>query len=101
GQAALCWVTAAGGVFYGSNTGSATVSAFEVGPSGVPVLSGVAAHGEGGTTDAAATPNGRFLYVSNGGAGTVDEFHVDADGTLFEIGIAGGLPTPFEGIVAT
>ncbi|HXQ59606.1 MAG TPA: hypothetical protein VN799_05890 [Acidimicrobiales bacterium] len=101
GQAALCWVTEAGGFFYGSNAGSATISSFRVGTSGVPALVGIAAHTEAGTTDSATDPNGRFLYVTNGGAGTLDEFHVNADGTLFEIGTVTGLAAPMEGIVAS
>jgi 6-phosphogluconolactonase (cycloisomerase 2 family) len=101
GQKALCWVTQVGAFFYGSNAGSATVSAFQVGTTGTPVLTGQAASTEAGTTDSAATPNGRFLYVTNGGAGTVDEFHVNSDGTLFEIGMVTGLPSPMEGIAAS
>jgi hypothetical protein len=101
GKAALCWVTQVGGVFYGSNAGSATISSFQVGTTGTPVLVGQAATTQAGTTDSAATPNGHFLYVTNGGAGTVDEFHVNADGTLFEIGMVTGLPSPMEGIAAT
>ncbi|HEY5250920.1 MAG TPA: hypothetical protein VIJ09_04640 [Acidimicrobiales bacterium] len=101
GQAALCWVTQVNGVFYGSNAGSADISAFQVGASGTPALIGVAASTDAGTTDSAATPNGRFLYVTNGGAGTVDEFHVNANGTLFEIGAVTGLASPMEGIAAS
>jgi 6-phosphogluconolactonase (cycloisomerase 2 family) len=101
GQAALCWVTQVNGFFYGSNAGSADISAFQVGPGGDPALIGVAGLTEAGTTDSAATPNGRFLYVTNGGAGTLDEFHVNADGTLFEIGTVTGLASPMEGIAAS
>jgi hypothetical protein len=101
GQAALCWVTQVGGFFYGSNAGSADISAFQVGTSGAPALVGVAASTDAGTTDSAATPNGRFLYVTNGGAGTIDEFHVNANGTLFEIGTVTGLASPMEGIAAS
>ena len=101
GQAALCWVTQVGAWFYGSNAGSATVSAFQVGTSGAPVLTGQAASTQAGTTDSAATPNGRFLYVTAGGAGTVDEFHINSDGTLFEIGMVTGLPSAMEGIAAS
>ncbi len=101
GETALCWVTEDKGFFYGSNAGSATVSSFQVSTGGTPVLLGVAASTEAGTTDSAATPNGRFLYVENGGAGTLDEFHVKADGTLFEIGTVTGLTSPMEGIAAS
>ena len=101
GQAALCWVTEVNGFFYGSNAGSANISAFQVSPGGVPSLVGVAASTGAGTTDSAATPNGRFLYVGNGGAGTLDEFHVNADGTLTEIGTVTGLALAMEGIAAS
>ena len=69
GQAALRRITEVGSSFYGSNAGSATISAFQVGAGGTPVLTGVAASTEAGTTDSAATPNGRFLYVTDGGGG--------------------------------
>lgn len=101
GQTALCWVTQDNGFFYGSNAGSATLSAFQVNGSGSPVLVGVAASTDAGTTDSVATPNGHFLYVENGGAGILDEFHVKADGTLFEIGTVTGLASPMEGIAAS
>lgn len=101
GQKALCWIVAANGFFYGSNAGSADLSAFQVSSGGVPALVGVAASTEAGTTDAAVTPNDHFLYVENGGAGTVDEFHVNSDGTLFEIGMVTGLTAPMEGIAAS
>jgi hypothetical protein len=39
-----------------------------------------------GTVDAAATPNGQYLYVQTGASGIVDEFHVNAGGTLTELG---------------
>jgi hypothetical protein len=89
------------GFFYGSNAGSATLSAFQVNGSGSPLLVGVVASTDAGTTDSVATPNGHFLYVENGGAGTLDEFHVKADGTLFEIGAVTGLASPIEGIAAS
>jgi hypothetical protein len=101
GQSALCWITQVNGFLYGSNAGSANLSAFQVGASGAPALIGQAASTAAGTTDSAATPNGRFLYVENGGAGSLDEFHVNADGTLFAIGTVTGLATPLEGIAAS
>jgi hypothetical protein len=101
GQAALCWVTAADGYFYGSNAGSANVSQYTESPSGAPQLVGVAASTVSGATDSAASPNGRFLYVEEGGAGTVDEFQVGAGGSLMQIGELTGLPAPMEGIAAS
>ena len=55
-----------------------------------------------GTVDAAASRDGRFLYVQTGGQGILDEFAINRDGTLTRIGSAvvpngvGG-----EGIVAS
>jgi 6-phosphogluconolactonase (cycloisomerase 2 family) len=101
GQAALCWVTAARGFYYVSNTGSNTVSGYAIGGGGQPSLvtpTGVVATTEPGTIDSAAT--GEFLYVETGTGGTVDEFHVNGDGTLTRIGTVTGLPPGIEGIAA-
>ena len=101
GQAATCWVAAAGGRFYASNAGSATISAYQSGPGGQLSLLG-ATSTDPGTVDAAATPDGRFLYVQTGAAGIVDAFAINPDGSLAELGTtlvpgsAGG-----EGIAAS
>ena len=101
GQAATCWITATRDYAFASNAGSASVT-------------GVAAHRDGslsavgqtatdkGTVDAAATPDGRFLYVQAGGAGTVDGFRISNDGSLTPvttIAVPGGAGA--EGIVAS
>ncbi|HVB70626.1 MAG TPA: beta-propeller fold lactonase family protein [Acidimicrobiales bacterium] len=102
GQAALCWVTSARGVPYGSNAGSATVSSFTVSPQGVPsLLAQVAANTHHGTTDSAASPDGRFLYVGSGGSGALEVFAVNSDGSLSALQTLWSLPTPFEGIGAS
>jgi 6-phosphogluconolactonase (cycloisomerase 2 family) len=101
GQGALCWVTSARGVFYGSNAASATVSSFTVSPEGSPsLLTQVAASTHPGTTDSAASPDGRFLYVSSGGSGALDALAVNQDGSLTPLQTLWGLPTSFEGIAA-
>jgi len=41
---------------------------------------------DGGTVDAATSPDGRDLYVQTGAAGIVDEFRVGSAGTLDELG---------------
>jgi 6-phosphogluconolactonase (cycloisomerase 2 family) len=98
-QAATCWVVPAGGYFYTSNAGSATVSGFQEGPVGQLTLLGQTAT-DPGTVDAASA-GGQFLYVQTGGNGIVDEFEVNGNGTLTGMGTvtvagaAGG-----EGIVA-
>lgn len=102
GQAALCWITRVGSYYYVSNTGSNTVSGYQVAADGTPSLvgpTGVVARTEAGTIDSAAA--GSFLYVETGVGGTVDEFRVESNGTLTSIGTVTGLPPGIEGIAAS
>lgn len=85
GQAATCWVTQSGGRFYVSNAGSASVSIFGEGFSGGLSLQGKA-ETAGGTVDAAASPDGRDLYVQTGKEGIVDEYAIGFAGALSPIG---------------
>ena len=86
GQAATCWIAPAGGLYYASNAGSATLSGYqENGGSGALTLLGETTT-DPGTVDASATPDGQFLYVQTGANGIVDEFHVDWNGALTEVG---------------
>jgi hypothetical protein len=101
GQAALCWVTAADGYFYGSNAGSANVSQFVETSGGVPDLVGVAASLSSGATDSAASSDGRYIYVEEGGIGTIEELQVGSGGALTQVGEVSGLPAPMEGIAAS
>jgi 6-phosphogluconolactonase (cycloisomerase 2 family) len=100
GQAATCWVARSGSFLYASNAGSASESGFVSGAGGALTLLG-ATPTDAGTVDAAATPDGGFLYVQAGGPGNVDGFRINGDGSLSPVGsvtvpgAAGG-----EGIVA-
>jgi DNA-binding beta-propeller fold protein YncE len=81
GQAATCWIVSVGGRYYVSNAGSGTVSAFDsalrpLGTTGT----------RGGTVDAAASPDGRYLYVQTGAEGGVDAFRIAPDGSLAPAG---------------
>jgi|HubBroStandDraft_6_1064221.scaffolds.fasta_scaffold15323_2 6-phosphogluconolactonase (cycloisomerase 2 family) len=87
GQAATCWVALAGGTLYASNAGSANVSGYTSSASGQLTLLGQTAT-DPGTVDAAATPDGAFLYVQTGGNGIVDEFSVGTGGSLTSVGSA-------------
>jgi hypothetical protein len=99
GQVALCWIQRVGPYYYVSNTGSNTISSFEVGADGQPtLLAAVAATTDAGPID--ETTSGGFLYVEAGLAGAVDEFRVNADGSLTRIGSLTGLPAGIEGIAA-
>jgi hypothetical protein len=100
GQVALCWILRVGGFYYVSNTGSNTLSSFEIDASGQPsLLSAVAATTNPGPIDLASSDD--FLYAQTGINGTVDEFHVVGDGTLEPLGTVAGLPSGIEGIAAT
>jgi hypothetical protein len=77
GQAALCWVTRAGGYFFGANAGSGTVTGYTI-SGGVPVIVGETAT-DPGTIDLASTRDGAFLYVETGGSDVVDAFTVRSD----------------------
>ncbi len=97
GQAATCWILNVGGRLYLSNAGSGTVSVFD-GTLAPIALTPTRA----GTVDAAASTDGRYLYVQTGAAGGVDAFRVGPDGRLTAIdsvtvpGATGG-----EGIAAS
>jgi DNA-binding beta-propeller fold protein YncE len=100
GQKATCWVAAAGSTLFASNAGSANVSGYRSDSAGGLTLLGQTGT-DPGTVDAAATPDGRFLYVQAGATGIVDEFAIGADGSLTSIGsvaVAGAAGA--EGIIA-
>jgi hypothetical protein len=100
GQAATCWIVGSGSTFYASNAGSASLSGYHDGGDGTLTALGNAAT-DAGTVDAAASSDGRYLYVQAGANGVVDGYRIGSDGTLtatvsFTVpGAVGG-----EGIVA-
>jgi 6-phosphogluconolactonase (cycloisomerase 2 family) len=85
-QIATCWVVQARGHFYTSNPGSASLSTFQSSAGGQLLTLLGDTPTDGGTVDAAASGDGRFIYVQTGAAGIVDEFSVGAKGALSEIG---------------
>ncbi len=102
GAHALCWISTAGGYFFGDNAGSATVSSFSEGAGGVPVLTNAtAATAHAGTTDSSVSPDGAFLYVESGGAGTIDVFQIGSGATLTPVETLFNLPVASEGLVAS
>jgi 6-phosphogluconolactonase (cycloisomerase 2 family) len=87
GQTGLCWVASARSQLFTGNTGANSTSGYQSNASGQLTLLG-ATPTDPGTVDAAASTNGRFLYVQTGGNGIVDEFRVNTDGSLNQIGSA-------------
>jgi sugar lactone lactonase YvrE len=85
-QAATCWVVAADGHFYASNAGSGTLTSFRSSAGGALLTSLGNTPTDPGTVDAAASPNGQFVYVQTGLNGVVDEFAVGPEGVLTAIG---------------
>ncbi len=85
GQAATCWIVTSGATLYASNAGSGTLSLYRTGPGGVLRSRGTVGT-DAGTVDAAASPDGRHLYVQTGAAGIVDAYAVHRDGSLTPTG---------------
>ena len=100
GQRGTCWVVAANGEVYASNTVSNTLSAYSVAGDGALTADGVTPT-DAGTIDAAVSSDGRFLYVQAGAAGQVDEFRIGAHGALTSVGsVTVPAAVGGEGIVA-
>ncbi|MDT5017316.1 MAG: hypothetical protein QOD39_3476 [Mycobacterium sp.] len=102
GQAATCWIVRVGSNVYLSNAGSANLSGYHVSPDATVATALGTTATDAGTIDAAASSNGKYLYVQTGAAGIVDAFAVGAHGALSAIG---SITVPdaagAEGIAAT
>jgi 6-phosphogluconolactonase (cycloisomerase 2 family) len=85
GQAATCWIVGSGSNFYASNAGSGNLSGYHDGGSGTLDPLGNTAT-DPGTVDAAASSDGRYLYVQAGANGNVDAYRIGNDGSLSQIG---------------
>jgi DNA-binding beta-propeller fold protein YncE len=85
GGKATCWVIGIGSRFYASNTGSDTLSGYEGDSDGELTPLGDTATGPA-PIDAAASPDGEYLYVQTGAEGGIDGFRVESDGSLTPIG---------------
>lgn len=103
-QTAACWivVTKNGRYAYTTNTGSASVTGYEIGSNGeLTVLDedGVTATTGAGPIDMALTNSNRFLYSLDSGAQQISGFAVHADGSLAPVG-AVALPGSANGLAA-
>lgn len=106
-QSAACWVaiTPDGRFAYVTNTGSATLSAYRVHPSGQLTLlhaDGVAARVApgGAPIDMAFSEQGEFLHVLSSGDHTITTFRVGPFGQLARVGTVAGLPAGTNGLIA-
>ncbi len=104
-QSAACWVviTSDQRYAYASNTGSNTISGFEIRGNGqLQPLSGdgITASTGDGPIDLALTSDSEFLYSLNGRDGTINGFAIGRGGQLTAVGEVGGLPVNANGLVA-
>jgi 6-phosphogluconolactonase len=103
GQMASCWISLArdGHKAFISNTGSGTLSAYQVEPDGSLQLSAAvaAAVANSAPIDSAFSDDGRFLYVDDSALGRILIFVVNGS-TLTLQGTVDGLPTTLQGIAA-
>jgi DNA-binding beta-propeller fold protein YncE len=86
GQVATCWIVGVRDLFFTSNPGSASLSAFQSGAGGQLLTPLGNTETDPGTVDATVTGAGRFLYVQAGGPGDVDEFSIAPSGALTKVG---------------
>lgn len=96
GGAAMCWNVVVGRTVYGVNSGSDTISSWQLARRGAPQLSeAVAAEPGSAPVDIDATRDDRYVYVLNAVDGTVTGYAVDGDGSLDEVERQDGIP-PFQ-----
>lgn len=103
-----CWeaLTPDGTKVYVSNSGSDSISGFNVGKNGTLTPIGGTIVGENPTgshnVDIAVSTDGKFVYTINSQSGNVGMFAINPDGTLTNLGQAGDLPKSagFNGIAA-
>lgn len=105
GETAACWVVISklGRFAFITNTGSGSVSSYEIRHDGsVTLRHAVAAStGEGSTPiDMALNRNGRFLFVLAPGNGTMRPYAINKDGTLTGLGPIDGVPATASGVAA-
>jgi 6-phosphogluconolactonase len=105
-QTASCWVVIPtnGKFAFVSNTGSGTISSYQIGTAveAVTLVNSVA-----GSTGMNSAPidmtlsnNSRYLFVIAAGSQSVVSFSVNQNGTLTTVDAAGGLPLGAQGIAA-
>lgn len=104
-ETAACWVavTNNGRFAYAANTGSASVTGYQVDQASLTILDADGKTGNTGTTpiDAAVSRNSQFLYTLTAGSHAISAFTVRQDnGSLSPVGGAAGLPVGTVGLAA-
>ena len=104
-ETAACWVavTNNGRFAYAANTGSASVTGYDVSKGSLAILDADGKTGNTGTTpiDAAVSRNSQFLYTLTAGSHAISAFAVrENDGSLSPVDGAGNLPVGTVGLAA-
>ena len=104
-QTASCWVVIpnSGRLALVSNTGSGTISAYNIDTDGMLTLANAVAADLGPMSaprDMALSVNGQILFVQFDGGQSVAVFHIENNGSLTLVDTATGLPFGAQGIVA-
>src|SRR5262249_14685855 len=103
-QTASCWVVIPnnGKTAFVSNTGSGTISSYNISPTdgSLALLNAAAANTGAGSApiDMTLSVNSQYLYVLLGGSQSVAAFHIENNGDLTMVDTAGGLPLGAQGI---
>ncbi|HVI80791.1 MAG TPA: beta-propeller fold lactonase family protein, partial [Candidatus Acidoferrum sp.] len=104
-QTASCWVMIPNNGMRAivSNTGSGTISTYDINGNGMLTLANAVAAdlgANGAPRDMALSVNGQILFVQTDGGQSVAVFHIENNGALTPIDTAGGLPFGAQGIAA-
>ena len=104
-QTASCWVVIPNNGMRAvvSNTGSGTISTYNIDGNGMLTLANAVAASLGPNSapkDMALSVNGRILFVQTAGGQSVAVFRIENNGTLTSVDSAGGLPFGAQGIAA-
>jgi 6-phosphogluconolactonase (cycloisomerase 2 family) len=104
-ETAACWVavTNNGRFAYASNTGSASITGFEINKAHLEILDAGGKTGNSGMTpiDVAMSHNSQYLYTLAVGSHEISGFGVrQSDGSLSPLAAAGGLPASAVGLAA-
>ncbi len=101
-QKASCWISLNRSATYAyvSNTGSGTLSSYQVdGNGGLTLLKAIAANTGGAPIDSSLSRDSKFIYVVDSAMGRVVILRVDA-GNLIPVGNISSLPASIQGIAA-
>ena len=105
GETAACWValTPDGRYAFTTNTGSGTLSSFELGFNGKLTVadsqSGIIGSATG-PIDLVISPESQFLYTLNSGNESISSFALGLDGELTPLTTTTGLPDGANGLIA-